>query len=255
MKKVLILVLMISAALFSCKKDDTNFGEGKSRLTFKLTDAPGDFDKVNIDLKGVEVIVDDTTISLDVNKGVYNLLDFVNGKDTIIVDQQIPSGTISQIRLILGDDNTIVIGDNEYNLKTPSAQQSGLKLNVHYEFHEGIAYEYTIDFDAARSVVKTGNGQYILKPVLKVFTESVSGAISGIVSPVNARPVIYAISSQLDSFSVYADTISGRYMFHGIAAGDYKLSFDAKAPYRDTTLVNIPVRTGLVTKIDTLKFK
>lgn len=245
---------MLSTALFSCKKDDTNFGEGKSRLTFKLTDAPGDFDKVNIDLKGVEVIVDDSIINLEVNTGVYNLLDFVNGKDTIIVDQQIPSGTISQVRLILGDNNSIIIGENEYDLKTPSAQQSGLKLNVHYEFHEGIAYEYVIDFDAARSVVKTGNEKYILKPVLRVFTQSVSGAISGIVSPANARPAIYAISS-LDSFSVFADTISGKYMFHGLKAGEYKLSFDAKAPYRDTVLVNIPVRTGLVTKIDTLKFK
>ncbi len=44
-------------------------------------------------------------------------------------------------------------------MKTPSAQQSGLKLNVHEEFLQGVAYEYIIDFDAARSIVKTGNGQ------------------------------------------------------------------------------------------------
>jgi hypothetical protein len=256
MKKLLILMLFFSLVLFSCKKDEApDFGKGTSRLTFRLTDAPGDFDEVNIDITGAQAIVNDSVVNLVVNAGIYNLLDFVNGKDTLLVDQMIPSGKLSQIRLILGENNSLKIDKDTFGLKTPSAQQSGLKLNVHADFLQGIAYEYTIDFDAARSIVETGNGKYILKPVLKVFTKSVSGAIQGVVSPASAKPLIYAISAQLDSSSTYADTLSGKYMFKGMSEGIYKLSFLPQGAYKDSVLNNVSVKNGVITRVDTLKFK
>lgn len=253
MKKLGFLIIIITAVFISCQEDIIT--NGSARVTFRLTDAPASYDKVNIDIIGAQAIVDDSIINLDVKKGVYNLLDFTNGKDTVIVDQEIPEGTLSQVRLILGDNNTILMGKDSYTLKTPSAQQSGLKLNVHADFRQGIAYEYVIDFDAARSIVKTGNGKYILKPVMKVFTRAVTGAIAGVVKPAKAKPLIYAISSAKDSASTYADTLTGNFKFVGLAQDTYKLSFLPKSPYKDTTLVNIPVKTGMVTKLDTLKFK
>jgi len=257
MKKILVFVLLLPLGLFSCKKENTDSGNGNglTRIVFRLTDAPAAYDKVYIDVQGAKAIVNDSTIDLKVNAGVYNLLDFTNGKDTVLVDQEIPSGELSQIRLILGDNNSVMIGKGSYGMKTPSAQQSGLKLNVHASFLQGIAYEYIIDFDAARSIVKTGNSKYILKPVLRVFSKAVSGAIEGVVSPAKAKPLIYAISTQLDSVSTSADTISGNYKFRGLAAGTYKLSFLPVDKYRDTIFQNISVKTAVVTKLDTLKFK
>lgn len=256
MKNQILLILVMTVVMFSCTDESINDkNNGSARLTFRLTDAPAAFDKVNVDIIAAEAIVNDSTINLDVNAGIYNLLDYVNGKDTLIVDQEIPAGKLSQIRLILGDNNSVVISSKSYDLKTPSAQQSGLKLNVHDEFLHGVAYEYIIDFDAARSIVQTGNGKFILKPVLKVFTKSVSGAVMGVVSPAKAKPLIYAISTQLDTVSAFADTISGKFMFRGLAEGTYKLNFLPQSPYKDTTLMNISVKTGLVTKLDTLKFR
>jgi hypothetical protein len=257
MKNLIVFVLLLAtAALFSCKKETIgDTGKGFATLTFRLTDAPAEYNKVNIDIIGAQAIIDDSIINLTVKAGIYNLLDFVNGKDTVIVDQQIPSGTLSQIRLILGNNNTIISGTMSHDLTTPSAQQSGLKLNVHADFLRGVAYEYIIDFDAARSIVTTGSGKYMLKPVLKVFTKAVSGAIQGVVFPAKAKPFIYAISSQLDTVSTISDTLSGKFMVRGLASGTYKLKFSPVSPYKDTTLLNIIVNTGLVTKLDTLKFK
>ena len=256
MRNPVVLSLILVLGLFSCKKDNTTDNtDGSSRLVFRLADAPATYDKVYIDIVGASAIINDSIVNLDVHAGIYNLLDFANGKDTVIVDQEIPSGTLSQIRLILGENNSLVIGKGSYDMKTPSAQQSGLKLNVHADFLQGVAYEYIIDFDAARSVVRTGNGKYILKPVLRVFTKAVSGAIEGVVTPAKAKPLIYAISSQLDSISTSADTISGNFKFRGLAAGTYKLSFLPVSPYRDTTLQNVIVKTGVVTKLDILKLK
>ena len=77
MKRILIVSMIFAALLAACKKEDST---GTSRLSIKLTDAPALYDKVNLDLKGVSVIVNDTVINLDVNTGVFNLLDLVNGK-------------------------------------------------------------------------------------------------------------------------------------------------------------------------------
>jgi hypothetical protein len=256
MKIFNILVILLTVTLFSCNKeilDDT--AGGTARLTFRLTDAPATYSKVYIDIVAAHAIINDSIIDLDVKAGIYNLLDFANGKDTLIVDQEIPSGKLSQIRLILGENNSLITGSVSHEMKTPSAQQSGLKLNVHAEFLSGVAYEYIIDFDAARSIVKTGNDKFILKPVLKVFTKSVSGALEGVVFPAKSKPLIYAISTQLDSVSTFADTTSGKYMFRGLTEGIYKLSFLPQSPFKDSTLLNISVKTGLITKVDTLKFK
>jgi len=254
MKNPVVIFLIFAAALVSCNKESiTDNNQGPSRITFRLTDAPAVYDKVFIDVVGAQVIINDTIIDLEVNAGIYNLLDFVNGKDTILVDQMIPAGELSQIRLILGENNSLLIGPDSHDLFTPSAQQSGLKLNVHTRITPGLSYEYIIDFDAARSIVATGSGKFILKPVLKVFSKVVSGAIEGVVSPVDARPLIYAVSSQLDSVSAYADTITGRFMFRGLSEGNYDLSFLPQSPYSDTTLMDIEVNTGMVTKLDTLK--
>src|SRR5512137_1965118 len=105
MKKIIIPVFLALAALLGCSKEtiineDVNgvgvTTDGSTRLTFRLTDAPGDFQEVNIDIVGAQAIINDSIVNLDVKAGVYNLLDFTNGKDTILVDQQIPSGKLSQ---------------------------------------------------------------------------------------------------------------------------------------------------------------
>lgn len=254
MKKIISIALLV-LGFISCRKDNLSDSKGSARLTLRLTDSPALYDKVNIDIIGANAIIEDSIIKLDVHTGIYNLLDFVNGKDTLIVDQQVPSGMLSQVRLILGDNNTVLTSTGQYDMKTPSAQQSGLKLNVHTSITQGIAYEYVIDFDAARSIVRTGNGGFILKPVLKVAVKAVSGAIAGIIFPAEAKPVIYAISSDLDSVSTTSDVLSGNYMFTGLAAGIYKLSFAPQSPFKDTTLLNISVQIAMVTKLDTLKFK
>jgi len=234
---------------------DENDSKQMARLSFLLSDAPAEFEQVNIDIVGIQAIINDSIIDLEVQTGIYNLLDFVNGKDTLIVDQEVPSGKLSQIRLLLGENNSLLIDDDSFDLKTPSAQQSGLKLNIHQEFLPGVAYEYIIDFDAGKSIVKTGNGKFILKPVIKVFTEAVSGKIEGVVFPADARPWIYAISEFDDTSSTFSDTISGRFMFKGLSGGKYNLDFMPLAPFSDSTLNDILVETGTITKLDTLKFQ
>src|SRR5689334_10345446 len=125
------LFCLAAMALFSCNNDDK-----MARLEVRLTDAPGDYDAVNIDIIGMELHTEgagdnDGWRTIPVNGGIYDILELAGGLDTLLTAAETPAGSISQIRLILGENNSIVVDGKEKPLSTPSAQQSGLKLNVH----------------------------------------------------------------------------------------------------------------------------
>ena len=245
MKKT-IGILALSIALFSCSDSEEN-----ARLEIRLTDAPGDYEAVYVDIQGVEIHADEGNNSngwksLEVQEGRYNLLEFTNGIDTLLATAVLPAGRISQIRLILGDDNALKIDGQEKGLTTPSAQHSGLKLNVHAELTEGITYKILLDFDAARSIVKTGSGAYNLKPVIRTITEATSGAIKGHVTPVESFPAVFAIVGSDTLGTTYTDD-AGNYFLRGLPAGSYRVSFDAKEGYTDFSQEEVNVTVGSVT--------
>ena len=173
--KVVLSFIILGCLINSCNNDDTNV---RYPYAVRLTDAPGPFDEVNVDIQGVEVTGESgESVSLNVNKGVYNLLDFSNGVDTIIATDSLAITKVKQIRLILGPNNTVVFDGVSYPLSTPSAEQSGLKLQVNQTLQEGILYSVILDFDANQSVVKLENGEYQLKPVVRTIEKAISGSI------------------------------------------------------------------------------
>lgn len=246
----------------SCDKSADNMNGSPSHLDIYLTDAPGDYQGVWVDIQKVMINVpgSDTTDSAGwkeaplLRPGLYNLLDFRNGADTVLGGVDLPAGTVSQIRLVLGDDNYLVLEDGtKVPLTTPSAQQSGLKLNVHAELKAGIPYALVLDFDAARSVVEAGkSGQYLLKPVIRTFAKEAGGALEGVVLPDSANAHVTAITDT-DTLSAIPDS-SGYYKFWGVPEGSYQLIFaaDSTTGYQSDTLDNVAVKTGEVTKADTV---
>ncbi len=251
----IVMTLIIFSA---CKKPDTGGSSNTSPQTgfeMRMTDAPGDYDEVNVEITGAEVHSDvNGWTKLNVKAGIYNLLDLTNGKDTLIANGQVAVGTVSQIRLYLGTNNSVKFKGNVYPLKTPSGQTSGLKLQVNATLTAGINYSLLLDFDADKSIVQTGDGKFLLKPVIRVVNKSVDGAISGVVLPLLANPAVYAISGT-DTFSTYANVLTGGFMISGLKAGSYQVLIMPKTPYSDTTLNNVIVNVGAVTNtgITTLK--
>ena len=161
---------------------------------------------------------------------------------------------IKQVRLVLGDQNSVVVGEDSVSLDTPSAQQSGLKLQVNANLEPGITYDLLLDFDAAKSVVKAGNsGKYILKPVIRTVVEALSGSIQGIVMPDSVQYALFAIMGQ-DSIGGFTDGHGG-YMINGLDAGNYSLTVmpPVSSGLADTTITDIGVQVGDVTSVDTIK--
>lgn len=161
------LVVTFNACQKENKSDDAN---GTTNLTIRLTDNPFNATEVNVDIREVRVnIHDDSTgwKTLNTFAGVYNLLDLQNGIDTVLAQGVIPTGTLKEVRFVLGDNNSIVIDSTEYPLTIPSGSESGLKIKLSKQLNASLD-SLLIDFDAALSIIKTGTGDYKLKPVLKI---------------------------------------------------------------------------------------
>jgi hypothetical protein len=248
MKKA-TLIFLTSVFWLSCEDNSTT-----ARLDVRLTDAPGDYEAVNIDIQSVEVHVgegssNDGWTTLNTETGIYDLLKLTNGQDTLLASDDLPSGRVSQIRLVLGDNNTVVVDGEELAMTTPSAQQSGLKLNVQADLTEGIVYTILLDFDAARSVVRAGaSKKYLLKPVIRAVTEAQSGAIEGAVEPIESLPAVFAINGTDTVATTYADA-AGKFLLRGVPAGTYVVSFNPKEGYQPQQKADVVVPLGVLTDV------
>jgi hypothetical protein len=256
--KIVISSLLAACIFFSCSKNNDNSpASGETDFSVYLTDGPALYDKVYIDIQSVQVhFSDDTdenawhTIQM-IHPGVHNLLQLANGKDTLLAQQRIAARKISQVRFILGTDNSVVINGVSFPLKTPSAQESGLKFNVDVTLTAGIEYKIWTDFDAAKSIVATGNNEFILKPVIRVYTKALTGSIGGIVLPQESEAEVYALNGSDTIASAIPDSLTGRFMINGLTAGSYNVSIDGNNNFNDTMYNNVEVSTGNVTDIGT----
>ena len=255
----LSLILLTS---FGC--DNESNSNGASSISVRLMDEHANFDKVFVDIIDVMVKVNDNSDtdsgwqSLEaINTGVYDLLELTGGLDVLLVDNfQIPSGTLNQIRLILGDRNSIVIDGDTFPLKTPSAQQSGLKIKVNETLEPNISYTFLLDFNVHKSVVIAGNSENInLKPVIRATVEALTGAISGNVTPIDVQTEVFAATAT-DTISSYTND-EGNFVIVGLFGGTYNVIVkpDEASGLNPQTIENVGVTIGSTTDLGTINLE
>lgn len=252
MKKLFLLGLFAAFLGINSCSDDTNGGE-TATVNVKLTDGPAMYDAVKIDVQRIEINANGNWVPVNFpNPGFFNLLDFKNGTDLALGQVVLPVGNVTQMRMILGNNNSIIVNGVSYPLQTPSAQQSGLKFNWNQTLTANGAYNVWIDFDAGRSIVKTGNGSYILKPVIRAFSELTDGQIKGYVLPTAAKPIVHVIAAN-DTIATALPNPDGFFMFRGLPQGSYSVSYDAEntTGYIDENINNVSVVFGQINNLGT----
>ncbi len=247
------LALTVLLGFSAC---DTKDNAGTAKLNVSLTDAPGDFAEVNVEVLGVEVSKEEQATESGwqplamAKTGIINLLDLSNGKSALLASSELPIGKISQIRLKLGNNNTLKLKDGTtVALTTPSGQTSGLKLQINQELEADVTYEILLDFDAAKSVVKRGNtDKYNLKPVIRTITQAVAGGIRGKVIPVAAKAGILVLNAAATDTLAggFTDAATGDFLFKGITAGTYKVEFSSTAPYQEKITKEVTVTNNSI---------
>lgn len=238
--RYLLSILFAVFLMTSCDlSDDTTTNTGL--LQVLITDAPGDYESVWIDIQEVRVHVSSDAEDGDSEwRTISNqplridLLDLTNGRFEVLGEAELEPGSYNQLRLILGDDNEVVIDGDSHTLNTPSGQQSGLKLNINAEIEQGQSYVLLLDFDASRSIVQAGeSGIFNLKPVIRTVNLGLTGAIGGTVEPADAEPWVYAIqntdTAQPDTVAGTRAADTGEYLLIGLLEGTYQVSIDPVA--------------------------
>lgn len=105
---------------------------------------------------------------------VINVLDLAYQQESL-GEAHIPAGSYSQIRLILDANesdqppvNYVRFHDDpdteRIPLKTPSAQNSGLKIRGDFSVLEDVDSTIVLDFDPSRAIHRTGSEKWMFKP-------------------------------------------------------------------------------------------
>lgn len=247
-----ILILLIG--VFGCNKDDNNNQAAKPVLSVKLVDAPSSYDAVNVEVIGMEINTGNGWIPLAMDTtGIYNLLEFTNGNSISLVDDTVMNPcTISELRLILGTNNSVVIDGDTFELKTPSGQTSGYKVKMDpQQLAAGGIYRLVLDFNTAKSVHETGNGKYLLKPVVSGYMENTVGGIAGTINPFNGAYYVEAYNAT-DTAGTYVDAANGQFLISTVLPGTYEVKFFPNPGFTQLVVPNVVVIQGQTTQMGTL---
>jgi hypothetical protein len=179
---------------------------------------------------------------------------------TTLGQAQLPAGTYQQLRLVLSANTTanplansvVVTGGGEQAVDTPSAMQSGLKLNAGMTVESSKVADFAIDFDACKSFVRAGNsGKVLLKPVLALIPliSDAGQRVVGYVDPLLANGGA-TVSVQAAGVPVRATPTdaTGKFVLYPVPAGSYDLVITA-AGRANTVVTGVPVSTTAHTNI------
>lgn len=275
MKTMKALTIAGTVALFvlaGCKKEElapnpAAASAGKGTMKVRMTDAPGDYAALHVQITKVEAQLDNGNwITLDNQAQQVSVLTLNNGVSTdLTAAVAVDAGTYAQLRITFGGTNTLALnaGANttgltfnaggEIDLAWPGAHE--VIIPVHEEIQAGATADILLDFNAAASIVHIGN-EYVIQPVINEVENAQTG-IRGELQAAGHAAVM--ISNGVVNLSTYADA-SGNFLAEGLAPGTYTLTvFPTPAEVlaglpATYTIENVVVTEGDVTSIGSVNF-
>ena len=261
------IVVVVYSFVLGCSSDKssspTDSGSDTGSLKILLTDAPAEFDNVNITFTEVSVHYGnetadeaDTTVAKTSGEWIvvndqtqtFDLLTLSNGVTSLLGEKELVVGRYTQIRLVISDAEVIVDGES-FHLKVPSGT---FKFVNGFDIEADTPTELVVDFDAARSVHEKGKkGEYSLKPTLRLINKAQAGSISGTVTNYQNLPVAYAIAGVDTLSSSYIKEDSGQFKLAFLPAGTYTVAV-ADTLGRYFTKADVLVSNGKTTSIGEL---
>jgi hypothetical protein len=201
------LFLFAALALAAC--DGGTAGSGTSRVSIRLTDAPGDLAQawVRIDdiyLKGaVDSAGGGRTDLLSARTEWVDLLTLSGGRTSELVNGAVvPAGRYSELRFVVCEAYVVTHEGDVYatrdavlptgvtadgTLHMPSACSSGIKVKFPADSSLNLASEssiMTVDFDVSQSFghLAGTSGRWVMHPVLHATSVGFAGGIGGTVA-------------------------------------------------------------------------
>lgn len=263
--RFLLETLIVSALLagsmflFSCTESTTT-ANGSGTVRMYMTDAPADYDSVVVVISRVEVqVTSNDTVSgwstVRADSATYDLLVLRNGSRAILGTSPLLPGHYTQIRLIVGEGSYVIDNGVKHALTIPSGAQSGIKLNHGFDIAAGQTYELLLDFDAEKSIHVTGNGKYMMNPVIRVSAIEATGSIAGVVVPASADTWVWTTMG-VDTIATLANHTTGVFVLPGLIEAHYAIHCaPTSTAFRDTVVTNIEVDKMKQTDVGTVALR
>lgn len=255
--------LGFAALLAACGGGGGGSASADGSLRVALTDAPScGYDHVFVTIEKVSVhksaSASDTEagwtdLTLSPPRQV-DLLELTNGVLEELGTMPLEAGHYSQIRLVLASNsgtgtssvaNSVQpTGGTLTALATPSAQQSGLKLQANIDVAAGQMADVVLDFDACKSIVKAGNsGKYNLKPVVSVVPRVVSGVTGFVTTTLSLSSTTVAMQQNGVTIRSTTPDAAGKFSIPFLPAGTYTMvvTSDGRAT---AVITNVPAGTS-----------
>lgn len=278
------LIAIVSLVAVACNKSTSvENGPGIQEVNFMLTDGPGSYDNVFIDIKSLQIVIDtaregsrkrDTCnwdhigshresrrdsglvwTTIPVKAGVYDILKFRNGLDTLFASANVPKGSVRLVRIEFGTNNSVVKDSvtHPLNLSPNLPNFIVIKLKGH-EFEEFASRRHRLwlDFDVSRSIIEA-NGRFYLIPVMHTFVEKNTASVAGKVKPRDAKAVITLFNNTDTAYAL--PNKEGEFKMRGLKDGTYTLFVKASNGYRDTTINNVVVVQPKTTSVGVIELK
>lgn len=231
--------------LCACSKEEPETGT----MNISLTDAPGDFQSVKIDIRQVKIHSNQSHpqadwIEMSTNRGVYDMIALSNGIDTLLANDELPAGPFHKMRIEVGSNNTVTVDGGTFPLQVPGNK---IEINVSAIVRNGEESHLLVDLDVRSSIVKDSAGNYILYPIVRVCDLSYTGSIKGVIDPAMPDCKVYAIAG-FDSIVTYPGS-NGEFKILGLKPGLYHITAVPPAPTTPGTVPNVPVTAATVKDI------
>jgi hypothetical protein len=248
MKRVPALAGLVCAAVLANCERGSGIGPQLSQVTVRLTDAPmaGIAGATIWVSKAYLVGGDSGHVTVADTMARYDFVALQNGVTALLGSSLIPAADYEQLRLVvdsarvtLADGMTFADGSTSKTMRTPSAGQSGLKVNFGgpVDVAPGRT-DLVVDFDISRNFVFLGNHPHpdgvLFKPVLHGSVMDLAGSIAGTSSPPAAHGHVFAIQGTDTVTSALADTITGAYTLWFMPPGAYTVA-DSAVGYTTVT--------------------
>ena len=261
------------------------------QFTLRVTDSPvTSAERVVVEFTGLEIRPrgggEPEVFDFDTPRQIDLLALDGGGSEILLDDETLPAGEYEWIRLKVNagrnaSDSFVELEDgSRHALYIPSGNQTGLKLIRGFTIGVGSTHDFTIDFDLRKSVIRPPgqDGDFMLKPVLRLVNNLEVGVIAGTVAQAlvvdGCEPAVYLYSGAnvvpddigsatppLASTAVRLDTATGNYRYRMafVPAGAHTLAFTCAADDDDAELddainfappINVTVSAGQTTTVD-----
>ena len=223
MRKYILSAILLLGAVFTFNYCSSSTDSENGHLRVLLTDAPASYGSVLVYFSEISAHIDSSWVTVMTEPTGVDLLQYSNGETFELASEDVAAGHYTQIRVKI--DSAFVNEDGTVHpLTVPSGAKTGLKFGPQFTINAGNTYTLVLDFDATRSVVKSGQS-YKLKPHIRIITEATSGSVSGtVLNPVDA-PVATAFT-ETDTATTFVDVSNGSFMLAYLPAGIYTVAIE-----------------------------